>query len=275
MTPTNQPIAVIGSGVAGLSSVAALKKILPCEDIIYCGDNANVPYSQRSGEEIVALTRHMLDFLRDRQVKVVAIASDTIASTINSAKCGYYDKSYEFPMVSIITPTVINIRDKQLREVGVIGTPFTVQSLELKQQIQAQTPGIQIYTEPVYNLSKQIEQGDFGSAELVQSVQAPVHALLAQHPYLVDIVLGCTYAMLIPELFSQAAPEVSFINPAHNHAFAVKNLLKAHRLLREEHEGTLQIYASANLALYPTVFDRMGIKADEAPFLVNFSPAAQ
>ena len=273
MAQVNQPIAVIGSGIAGLSSVAALRKTLPCEDIIYCGDDANAPYSHRSGREIVALTRNMLDFLQSHSVKAVAIASDTISSTLNSEQYGYYEKSYEFPMVSIITPTVINIRDKQLQEVGVIATPFTIQSVELKQQIRAQTPETTLYAEPICGLATFIERGDFSSPELIQTVQAPVQALRSRQPYLADIVLGCTYAMIIPQLFSQAAPEVTFINPAHAHAFAVKNLLKARMLLREEHEGSLSIYTSANQPLYSVVLNMLGVKNSEAEQLVNFSQA--
>ena len=46
----NRPIGVFDSGLGGLTSVRALEKYLPCENIIYFGDTGRVPYGTKSRE---------------------------------------------------------------------------------------------------------------------------------------------------------------------------------------------------------------------------------
>ncbi|ELV05419.1 glutamate racemase, partial [Brachyspira hampsonii] len=57
------PIAVFDSGVGGLTVLKKMLEILPNENYIYIGDNANIPYGDKSQEEIVRLTLKMTDFL--------------------------------------------------------------------------------------------------------------------------------------------------------------------------------------------------------------------
>lgn len=56
MAEATAPIGIIESGVGGLTTAAQLSLVLPGENIVYCGDNANAPHGNRSGEEIVELT---------------------------------------------------------------------------------------------------------------------------------------------------------------------------------------------------------------------------
>ncbi|HBP08884.1 MAG TPA: glutamate racemase, partial [Treponema sp.] len=45
------PIAVIDSGLGGISVLKELVKLMPNENYIYFGDSANAPYGDRSREE--------------------------------------------------------------------------------------------------------------------------------------------------------------------------------------------------------------------------------
>ena len=53
----HQPIGVYDSGVGGLSVLRAIRATLPHEDLLYLGDQANVPYGERSLEELRELAR--------------------------------------------------------------------------------------------------------------------------------------------------------------------------------------------------------------------------
>lgn len=66
MVTRHAPIGVIDSGVGGLTTVAEHSRLLPGENVIYCGDNGNAPYGNRTGQEIVDLTSHMLCYLAGR-----------------------------------------------------------------------------------------------------------------------------------------------------------------------------------------------------------------
>nr|HPG96996.1 glutamate racemase [Rectinema sp.] len=59
----NEKIGVIDSGMGGLTVVRSLLLRNVPADIIYIGDNANVPYGNRPLDEIVELTSHMLEVL--------------------------------------------------------------------------------------------------------------------------------------------------------------------------------------------------------------------
>ena len=49
----NDAIGVFDSGIGGLTTVKALNKILPNENIIYFGDTARIPYGTKSRETVV------------------------------------------------------------------------------------------------------------------------------------------------------------------------------------------------------------------------------
>jgi len=43
----NAPIGIFDSGIGGLTVASAIKKIMPCESIIYFGDTAHMPYGEK------------------------------------------------------------------------------------------------------------------------------------------------------------------------------------------------------------------------------------
>ena len=100
-------IGVLDSGIGGLTTVKSLQDLLPGEDIIYFGDNKNVPYGNKSKDEILALTLKMIDFFKENDVKIVAIACNTISTLIDS-----YKDRYDFPIVDIISPTADYVVEK-------------------------------------------------------------------------------------------------------------------------------------------------------------------
>ena len=54
-----RPIGIFDSGLGGLSTVRAMKKLLPNEDIVYFGDTGRVPYGTRSNETIETYTNRL------------------------------------------------------------------------------------------------------------------------------------------------------------------------------------------------------------------------
>ncbi|MBW5393117.1 glutamate racemase, partial [Brachyspira pilosicoli] len=56
MSISSKPIAVFDSGFGGISVLKKLLNILPNENYIYLGDNHNIPYGDKSKEEITQLS---------------------------------------------------------------------------------------------------------------------------------------------------------------------------------------------------------------------------
>ena len=74
------PIAVIDSGVGGISVLRELVRIMPNENYIYFGDSQNAPYGSRSRADVLRLTRQNLAFLREKGIKALVIACNTATS---------------------------------------------------------------------------------------------------------------------------------------------------------------------------------------------------
>ena len=273
MSNENQPIAVIDSGVGGLTSLVEVEKLLPNEDVFYCGDNGNAPYGNRTGEEIVELTKNMFRYLQKQNVKAVAVACNTISSTFNSERYGHYEKEFNFPVISVISPAVDDVINKGYDEVGVVGTVFTIQTGEHKRQIQARNPKVKVFGEASKNLAALIEKGDLEAEALKQEVRSHVANLLAQHPKLKDIVLGCTHYPIVQKLFEKAAPQVTFINPARDQAEAVKDYLESHNLLRTNHTGKTTINSSGDEPVYHVILDEVGLDKDQTVNIIDFAKA--
>jgi len=255
----NQPIGVIDSGVGGLTSAVALRAILPNENIIYCGDNANAPYGNRSGQEIVELTKKIFRFLENQEVKVVAVACNTISSTLNSDEFKHYEKDFNFETISVITPAVEDVLSKGYNEVGVIATVYTIKVGRHQQLIQAAKPNVKVYGEPSVQLARLIEQGDLNSPAIKQEVQTHVRHLLEPHPDLKEVILGCTHYPIVEDKFQAAAPQVQFINPARDQALAVQSFLEKNQLFTDTNQGHMEIHTSGQEAVYHTVLEELGM----------------
>ena len=57
----NNPIAFFDSGVGGLTVFQKVKKILPQENYLYFGDTKNMPYGEKSEEQLI-------EFLKENKV---------------------------------------------------------------------------------------------------------------------------------------------------------------------------------------------------------------
>ena len=63
----NRPIGFFDSGVGGLSVLAEFKKLLPNENTLYFADMANLPYGNKSQEQLVGFARKILNFFKEKK----------------------------------------------------------------------------------------------------------------------------------------------------------------------------------------------------------------
>ena len=269
MFTSNSPIGVIDSGVGGLTSVKEILNLLPGENIIYCGDNANAPYGNRSADDIINLTKKMLTFLQSKNVKLVAVACNTISSTFESAQYSSYASNFPYPILSIIEPAAEDVIRQQYKNVGVIATEFTIKTGCHKQLIQKMDPTINVFGEPSKNLAMLIEKGNINDPAIRADIEQHVNHLLSLHP-LKEIVLGCTHYPIVQKLFEAAAPGVKFINPARDQALSIKKHLQVLNLLNPATSGTLEINTSGGAEIYKTIQDELGMTKSHTLNIVPF-----
>lgn len=125
MNTSSKHIAVFDSGFGGISVLKKLLDMLPNENYIYLGDNHNIPYGDKSKEEITQLSIKILDFLIKQDCKMAVIACNTItASSYDILK-----EKYNIPIIETISHGVEDIIDNtKNNNISIMATEFTVHS---------------------------------------------------------------------------------------------------------------------------------------------------
>ena len=252
----DKPIGVLDSGLGGLTVVREFEHLLPAENLIYFGDNANCPYGNRSKEEILELTFAMLDFLQDKDVKIVMIACNTISTLIDKLR-----QPYKFPIVSIIETACEHIASLGLEQIGIFATEFTVKQGLYERNINKLSPETMVFSQPSSNLAILIDNGRFHDPAIKPEVQALLSGIMQTAPDLKNIVLACTHYPIVQEIFEQTVPDITFINPANVQVQAVRTILSGLDLLseREDSQSHLDIYTSGEKQQYEAAIKKLTI----------------
>ena len=73
-------VGVFDSGVGGLTVVREIFRRLPEESVLYVGDTARVPYGPRGAGTVTRFALELVQFLVERDVKVLVVACNSISS---------------------------------------------------------------------------------------------------------------------------------------------------------------------------------------------------
>ncbi|WP_283609636.1 glutamate racemase [Faecalispora anaeroviscerum] len=248
-------IGVMDSGIGGLTVAKEIQRILPHEDILYFGDSANCPYGNRTAEEITELSRKMLRFLGDREVKVVAIACNTISTLVDVLTPGF-----DFKIIGIVDPSAAYVVHSGIKRVGLIATEFTVASGNYDKLIHRLDPEVQVTGKGSPLLAGLVDRGDFNQHDINTEIRTQIDNILSRDPQVQHVILGCTHYPIIEKNFKECYPELSFINPALEQANVVRDYLTEKDSLAQEGEGSFTICTSGDPEVYVQVAKRIGMK---------------
>ena len=125
------PIGFFDSGVGGLSVYSKFRNILPSENVIYFGDLKNLPYGNKSKDELIGFAKNILDFFQTKNVKAVVIACNTSSALAYES----IKKDYDFNIYPIIQSCAKVISSMDIKRIGVFATQGTVNSGAYKKEI--------------------------------------------------------------------------------------------------------------------------------------------
>ena len=181
------PIAVVDSGLGGITVLRKLYKLMPNEDYIYFGDSANAPYGIKTKEEIKNLTVKACESLMERGAKVVVIACNTATS---AAAAYLREKFPDFIFIGLEPALKPAALSGEYPRVLVLATPLTLKE-EKFDNLMARFEGKAEFIKlPAPELVKFIESGNLDSEEEI----AYLEEILAPYAGKVDaVVLGCTH----------------------------------------------------------------------------------
>ncbi len=228
--PTS-PIGVFDSGVGGLTVVRALMERLPFENIVYFGDTARVPYGVKSVETIGHFSTQIAEFLLEKQVKLLIIACNTMAAVAAEK----IQALSPVPVLDVIDAGAIGaLAATRSKQIGVIGTPTTINSDAYAQAIHRCDPSVRVYSQACALFVPLVEEGWLEHPVTRLTAQDYLKTVLAQE---VDtLVLGCThYPLLKPLLQEVAGPDVCLIDSAQAMALRTADLLREQKLSNPNH----------------------------------------
>ena len=180
-------IAVLDSGLGGLSVLRHLRQLLPGERFLYYGDSANAPYGTRTRQEVEALTLQAAELLMQRGLKALVVACNTATSAaIESLR-----KKYPELIVVGIEPALKLAADHfPGGGIGVMATPVTLREEKFCHLLSRYEGSCQVYKIPAPQLVPLIEEGLVDTPLMEQTL----HDLLDPYIGKLDaLVLGCTH----------------------------------------------------------------------------------
>lgn len=216
-----QAIAILDSGVGGLTVVKEVMRQLPREKIIYFGDTARAPYGPRSPEEVRLFTEQIVDFLIQFNPKMIVIA----CNTATAAALEYIQSKVMIPVIGVIHPGArAAISATKSGKIGVIGTLGTISSGAYTSALKELNPALEIVSEACPTLVPLVEQGLYETPEAFAVVE---EALKEIKRYSMDcLILGCThYPFLKPVIQTVTGSSVKLISSADETAREISTVL--------------------------------------------------
>ena len=258
----NLPIGFCDSGVGGLSVFAKCRELLPNEDFIYFGDLKNVPYGNKSKEQLFEYLTGILDFFEAKKVKAVVLACNTTSAVV-------YDlvkDKYSFKIYPIIQSSAKILSELEVERLGVFATQATINSGAYEKEIKKYNSGMEIFTKACPGWVEIVENKSQDKPESVALVKKYLDEILLNRPQ--KLVLGCTHYPFLKDILSKFVETAMLIDPAVSFAEFIKQDLDKRNLLNEKNiSGKEEFFVSANPEQFKVSAD-LFYEVKEVPFLV-------
>jgi glutamate racemase len=259
MTPDN-PIGIFDSGVGGLTVLREIVRRLPCEDIVYFGDTARVPYGSKSSPTVIRFAEEDCRFLMHHRPKLIVVACNTASSyAIDTLR-----RRIATPLVGVIEPGArAAVAATRSGRVGVIATQATVNSQAYVRAVERLDPSVEVIQRASPLLVPIVEEGRDGDDPVVAMVLDQYLAPLREAG--VDVlVLGCTHYPLLTDAIARTMGDgVRLVDSATETARTVTRVLGDGKGVRAPGgaAGRLTFMCSDN----PELFGAIGSRFLDAP----------
>ncbi|MGB9867309.1 MAG: glutamate racemase [Bacillota bacterium] len=217
----NEPfvVGVFDSGSGGLTVVRELLRLRPDVHVLYLADTANLPYGDKSTDEIKRFAVRNVRFLESMGAGIIAVACNTSSSQA-------IHEMRQHARVSVLDIVSCGARlaasASSTGRIGVVATEGTVRSGAYAQQIKLIRQDACVQSVACPRLVPLIE-GGAPEPEMDHWVETYLAEFTIEYDVL---VLGCTHYPLISHVFRRYLPEgVQLVDPAKEIAFKVCQLL--------------------------------------------------
>lgn len=134
-------VGVFDSGIGGLTILKSLLENHPNNEYIYFGDTLNIPYGEKTNDQLKELSDKIIRFLISKKVDMIVIACGTISSSI-------YDEiknKYDVPIYDIINPITNQLKKLKIKKALLIATDKTIESKKFEEKLKS--ANMELYTQ--------------------------------------------------------------------------------------------------------------------------------
>jgi glutamate racemase len=211
-------IGFLDSGIGGLTVLQAFcqnpSKAQNLEKVIYLADLINLPYGDKSLEELTLILYRNLEWFVGK-VDLVVLACNTSSALLNR---NILDKFKELQILDLIGALQEQIQDKyfHLNKIAVFSTLATHQAGAYSRALSDVLPHAQIVSIACPKLVPLIEAKIHKDiSALNEAAQEALEEYVAKLPFMPEaLVFGCTHYPLLRPVFEAKFPEILFLDPA-------------------------------------------------------------
>lgn len=235
-----RPIGILDSGVGGLTVLHKVRSLLPDEDIIYIGDNANCPYGSKTKEQLFDYANRIVQYFIKQDVKLIVHACNTTTATVLP------DLQTRYPhqkFIGVIDSTVNDFIRRNKKEVLIIGTETTIASQKYQQSIKAYDPSIITHALATPKLVPLVESGDYK-----EGIYDVLHTYFdAYRNRIESIILGCTHYPILTNQIQQLLPDIEYISSSEAVGNEVKEYIDQQKIASIGKPGIITIYTTGDV----------------------------
>ena len=214
---------IFDSGFGGFQTLKYLKEKFSNFDYIFYADNKNVPYWEKTPQEIEQLTFDWLNYLFDHGAKLVILACNTASAYAIKKWQGLYP---EKKVLSITIPWVEKIIEKWYNKIAILATFATINSDIYRKKYKELTwKEIEFIQIPAPKLVEIIEK-TVDDEEIINGV---VSYYIEQIPVDAEaLVLWCTHYPIYKKYFQKYFNK-DIIDPSYEAVEKLVNYFEKHK----------------------------------------------
>ncbi len=178
-------IGLFDSGVGGLTVLNSFLKYHPNNEYFYYGDTLNMPYGDKSIQELYEYSKKIIDYLYSKNVDIIVIACGTVSANL-------YDilkKEVKVPIYSVMSELNNYFKEQKFNKTLVLATTKTIDSHVFKKIVEKEV--IEVACPKLVPL---IESNN------IEMVDKVLDEYIPQNIDFDSLVLGCTHYPIIKEL---------------------------------------------------------------------------
>ena len=252
-------IGFFDSGIGGLTVLREVITLLPEYNYLYVADSKNVPYGEKSDEEVYECTKRALAYLFSKDAKLVILACNTASSqALRRIQQEWLPKS-DWPdrkVLGVLIPLAEEVSERSKGLIGVIATSNTVKSGTYIKELRKINPNAQILQVAAPLLASFIEN-NASEEQIKDTLRMYVLPLTLAH--IQSLILGCThYPILLSEIREIMGDEVFIPNPGEIVAKKLQGYLRKHQEIEKElgRQGKQTFFTTGD----PEIFRRLSAR---------------